>query len=82
MPNLYPPDLRSCHGCKHFDAGGYESENGYNAPTTCDAACALYDNGEASEAVSVMFQNILFQLSALNNCPLRAEQKRTIKGGA
>lgn len=71
-------DLRSCHGCRHFDAGGYERETGYTAPPNCDAAGSLYENGECSEQVSIMFQTILFQLSALNNCPLQTRPIRKI----
>lgn len=78
MSSLYAPDLRSCHGCKHFDAGGYDSSNGYTSPTYCEAASELSVNGECTEAVAMMFQAVLFQLSALNNCPLRAEPRPSI----
>lgn len=76
MSNNYHPN--SCPGCKHYDGGGYDSDTGYSQNSSCDAAYKLYEGGDCTEQVSLMFEAILFKLSDLNNCPLRKEPSRSI----
>jgi hypothetical protein len=78
MSNLYGFDLRSCDGCKHFESGGYDRDTGYDEPTACAKAQMLAVNGECAQEVANMFEAILFQLSCLNNCPLREVARPSI----
>jgi hypothetical protein len=66
---------KSCPGCKHFDGGGYDSDTGWSQQAHCEAAAKLYDDGDCTEQVSLMLEAILFQLSDLNNCPMRQAKK-------
>jgi len=68
----------SCPGCKYYDGGIYDTDTGYMQNPSCEKAYQLYERGECTETVSVMFEAILFQLSDLNNCPLRAVERRSI----
>jgi hypothetical protein len=70
------PELRSCTGCKHYDGAFYDSDTGYSQSDICNAAATLYEDGNCTEAVAMMFETILFQLSTLNNCPLRQENTK------
>lgn len=75
MNNYHP---NSCPGCKHYDGGGYDSDTGYSQQPHCEAAGKLYDDGDCTEQVSLMFEVVLFKLSDLNNCPLRSDVRRSI----
>jgi hypothetical protein len=74
-------ELRSCPGCQHYEGAFEDRDTGYNQRDYCGAAGNLHEKGECTEAVSLMFESILFQLSALNNCPLRAEKSRSLRRG-
>lgn len=77
MKNFTAPDLRSCYDCKFFESGSYDSDTGASEPTLCGASAQLFDQGDCTEQTALMFEAILFQLSALNNCPLRTEKSQT-----
>lgn len=69
---------KSCPGCKHYDGGGYDSDTGYTQEPHCEASAKLFDDGDCTEQVSLLFEAVLFQLSELNNCPMRREERRSI----
>ena len=77
---MMSPELRSCAGCRFYDAAFYDTDTGYGKSDTCEVTINLVTEGDCNQTVADTFEQILFQLSVLNNCPYRQEQKtrRTI----
>ena len=65
-----------CHRCKHL-TNESDPSVGLNLPDSCDVAGALYLDGECSEQVSLLLEDMLMSLATMDRCPRFADASQT-----